>query len=182
MVHWVVMRRTLLWMCLSGLVVACASRAVTPSSAPHKIGPMPGALAPNASFVNHQGETVEIGEMQGDVVLLNFWATWCGPCVEEMPSLQALHERFEPKGLRIAAVSVDQTSDVGFKFARDQQLTMEILHDPGAKGAAVFQVRSIPLTFLIDRAGKVTSRVRGAGDWESAEMISLVQRALDGES
>ena len=128
MVHWSAMRRTLLWVCLSGLFVACAPRAVP--SGTYKIGPAPGAMAPNATLLNPNGKSVQIGEMQGDVVLLNFWATWCVPCVEEMPSLQALHERFKPKGLRIAAVSVDQTSDVGFKFAADQELTMEILHDP----------------------------------------------------
>lgn len=121
-----------------------------------------------------------IADYKGDVVLLNIWATWCGPCRVEMPSMQRLEERLGPKGLRIVAVSVD---DPGFEraineFAEELKLSFEILHDPAKRIERQYQTTGVPETFIIGRDGRVRRRVIGQDNWDSPANVAFLERLL----
>jgi thiol-disulfide isomerase/thioredoxin len=119
-------------------------------------------------------------EYRGQVVLVNVWATWCGPCRVEMPSIQRLHQALGPEGLKIVAVAVD---DVGNEqkirdFVAGMQLTFDVLHEPSGKIERDWQAEGIPSTYLIDRAGTVRRFVRGATEWDDSSTVRFVRTLL----
>jgi peroxiredoxin len=124
-----------------------------------------------------------LDDYRGSVVLLNIWATWCRPCRAEMPSIERLHEAYASRGLRIIAVSVD---DTGMEpqirsFAKELGLTFEILHDTAGQTGAVsraFQTSGYPETVIIGRDGIIRKRLLGAHDWNSEENRALIERLL----
>jgi peroxiredoxin len=119
-------------------------------------------------------------DYRGKVVLLNVWATWCGPCVVEMPTIQRLHEAFAGTDLAIVAVSVDQpnTEDAIRAFVREHGLTFDILHDPESDISRAYQVTGYPATFVIGRDGVIRKKVIGAADWSSEGNRALVRQLL----
>ena len=112
-----------------------------------------------------------LADYEGEVVVLNIWATWCGPCRVEMPSIEALHRTLGPKGLKIVAVSIDDAgSEAAIReFATEYGLTFEILHDPSGKIRALYQTTGVPETFVIGRDGVIRRKVIAADDWNSAD-------------
>ena len=121
-----------------------------------------------------------IADYEGEVVLLNIWATWCGPCRIEMPSMQRLEETLGPKGLRIVAVSVDvpgMESSIN-EFAEELKLSFEILHDPTMEIQQIYQTTGVPETFIIGRDGRVRRRVIGQDDWSSPANVAFLERLL----
>jgi peroxiredoxin len=121
-----------------------------------------------------------LADYQGQVVLLNVWATWCAPCRDEMPSMQALHESYGASGLRIVAVSVDSPGDEQKirDFARQFGLTFEILHDPSGEIQRIYQTTGVPESFLIGPDGVIRKKVIGAVDWHAAPTRALVASLL----
>jgi len=121
-----------------------------------------------------------LADFQGNVVLLNVWATWCGPCRQEMPSLERLHREFGDKGLRIVAVSVDEAvSGSGVRdFARELGVTFEILHDSLRAIDRTYQLTGYPATFIIDRDGIIRRKHLGAFDWDSYPSRALIASLL----
>lgn len=121
-----------------------------------------------------------IDDYAGEVVLLNIWATWCGPCRIEMPSMERLEKRLGPKGLKIVAVSVD---DPGMEqrmsaFAEELGLTFEILHDAPGRIRQTYQTTGVPETFIIGRDGLIRRRIIGADDWSSDANVAFLERLL----
>ncbi len=116
----------------------------------------------------------------GEVILLNIWATWCGPCRVEMPSMQRLEETLGPKGLRIVAVSVDVAGmETRIReFAEEFELGFEILHDAPGRIQQQYQTTGVPETFIIGRDGKLRRRVIGADDWSSPANVAFLERLL----
>jgi peroxiredoxin len=113
----------------------------------------------NPEFTLHDLQGVEwtFKELRGKVVLVNFWATWCPPCRKEMPDMQALYERFSPRGLVILAIS-DETPEKVEPFIAAKKYTYSILLDPGRKVQQLFSVNGIPKSFLYDRDGKLVTQ------------------------
>ena len=103
--------------------------------------------------------------------MLNIWATWCGPCRIEMPSIQALQQSLGPKGLKIVAVSVDDpgSEEAIRDFAKEYGLTFEILHDPTGKIQKAYQTTGVPETFVIGRDGVIRRKVIAADNWNSLD-------------
>ena len=101
------------------------------------------------------GDTVSLESLQGQVVLLNLWATWCAPCRSETPYLQSLSEEYGPEGLEIVGISMDtgDAADQVAMFVEEYGVTYTILHDPKMLGMEIYQVLGLPATFLIDREG-----------------------------
>lgn len=128
-----------------------------------------GATAPNLEAKTLDGAPVSLASLAGSPVLLNVWATWCHPCREEIPVLEALHRRYEPKGLRIVGVTIDDAGagpDIR-SFADEFGVTYAIWHDADQRVMPAFNVIGVPTTFLIGRGGKVLWRKTGevkAGD------------------
>lgn len=114
----------------------------------------------------------------GSVVLLNFWATWCGPCRAEMPSMQRLQDSLGAKGLRIVAVDLAEGADLAAPFVRELRLTFDVLLDLSGAVGGEYGVRALPTTYLIDRSGTVLAGKAGAQEWDTPEVKRFLERVL----
>ena len=138
-----------------------------------------GEPAPNFQLRDLNGHLITLSDLRGKVVLLNFWATWCGPCRVEMPAMEQLYRMFQRKDFEILAVSTDaQGAAITRPFQQENRLTFPILHDPDYRVGLSYGARSLPMTFLIDRQGVIRHQVFGARDWETPEAQQLVQMLM----
>jgi peroxiredoxin len=161
-----------------GVVAALSLLLLTPSRRGSK-DDAPPAPDFRAQTLDGSGRSKTLQDYQGELVLLNVWATWCPPCLQEMPSLQQLYERLSGRGLRVVAVSIDDPGSEGTinEFVRDQRLTFEVLHDPTAAIMRSYGMVGVPETFLISRDGRILFR-RFAADWMSDANRAAVEAAL----
>ena len=136
-----------------------------------KVGYEIGNIIPDFSITDLNGKSKSIKEFRGKTVMLNFWATWCPPCRAEMPSMEKLWNKSKNKNFVIIAVSVDQspTSKVA-EFIKTNKYTFPVFHDANGKLAAMFLIRSIPTTYIVDKSGVILSKTRGAEDWSKLEL------------
>jgi peroxiredoxin len=135
--------------------------------------------APEFSVAGLRGERLALGALRGKVVFLNFWATWCPPCKEEMPSMERLYRRYRDRGLTMLAISID--SDNGRRvadFVKRLGLTFLIGLDPKLEVANTYAVRALPSTFLIDRNGKTSAIALGPRDWDGTAAHAVVESLL----
>lgn len=126
------------------------------------------------------GNMHKLSDYKGKVVFLNFWATWCKPCEEEMPSMQALYDNLSSFPFVIVAVSVDNDSPENVeKFVKKYGLTFPVLHDRRGKVKETYKTTGVPETFIIDQNGVIAEKVRGPRDWTepsaSKILMELVQ-------
>lgn len=138
-----------------------------------------GAKAPNFSLEDLRGKKSELKHYRGKVVFLNFWATWCGPCKEEMPSMEELCKRFKDKDFVFLAVSVDYEGVKPVKdFIDKHRYTFPVLIDPKCETLDLFEVKGIPTTFLIDKKGIIVGKAIGPKDWQKTEVVSIINLLL----
>lgn len=138
-----------------------------------------GEPAPNFRLRDLNGHMVSLSDLRGKVVLLNFWATWCGPCRVEMPAMEELYRTFSRNDFEILAVSTDaQGASVTRPFQQENHLTFPILHDADYRVGLTYGARSLPMTFMVDRQGIVRHQIFGARDWGAAEAHQLVQMLM----
>jgi cytochrome c biogenesis protein CcmG, thiol:disulfide interchange protein DsbE len=141
-----------------------------------------GSQAPdfNASTLGAAPATYHMTKYRGDVVLLNVWATWCPPCVVEMPSIEHLYHDYGPQGLKVVAISIDDagTDSTIRAFARDHGLTFEILHDPTGAIEKDYQTTGVPETFVIGKDGVIRKKIIGANDWNDQGDRALIAQLL----
>jgi peroxiredoxin len=126
-----------------------------------------GQIAPDFT-VSDGAATVHLADYRGRVVLLNFWATWCAPCIEEMPSLLALHH--EQPDLAIIAVSIDEDPGAYSRFIARHQVDLITVRDPAQKAAQLYHTEMWPESYVIDRRGVIRRKFIGAQDWTSPEI------------
>lgn len=112
-----------------------------------------GRPAPLFSLTDAEGRGVALADLRGEVVLVNFWATWCAPCLAEMPELDELAREYAPQGFRVLAVNVREDADSVRRFADELQLDLPLLVDPDGETYKAFRVYGLPTNFLIDREG-----------------------------
>lgn len=136
--------------------------------------------APTTAFARADGSTLTLAAFQGRVVLLNFWATWCAPCVSEMPSLDRLQAALQDEGLAVVAVSEDFAGrDVVAPFFQRQNLAhLAIYLDGDGALAKEFGIGGLPTSFLIDREGRIVGGLEGAAEWDSEDAVALVRQYL----
>jgi peroxiredoxin len=120
-----------------------------------EVAPFVGAIPPEFSLFNLNGEEVSLSNFSGQPVVINFWATWCAPCRVEMPAIQSRFEKFKDQGLVVLAVDFDEPSDIVSDFRDELGLTFEILLDPGAEVQQLYRNRAYPTTFFIDPNGVI---------------------------
>ena len=122
--------------------------------------------APDFTLKSLQGKNLKLSEMSGNVVLLNFWASWCGPCRQEMPLLNDLHNKYEPLGFTVIGVNVEQETELARSFIANSPVDFPILLDSSNKVSQLYDVIAMPTTVLIDREGKMRYLHKGyqAGD------------------
>jgi len=175
------MRRLLIYMAVGAAVLAPLF-ASDPTAQLQRVGlqvPPPGLASVDFDLENTRGETVSLSSLKGKVVFLNFWATWCGPCREEMPSMQRLYEAYADKGLEILAVNLMEDSRSVERFARDFGLTFPMLLDTQGRVGSTYGARAIPTTYLIDREGYVIGAMAGSRDWFAGEVRELFDSLLE---
>ena len=126
-------------------------------------------------------ESLALEGLRGRVVLVNFWATWCKPCEDEMPSMQRLYKALEGERFELVAISVDDGSAELKAFQERLGLTFPILLDPDRKAARVYQSNKYPETYLIDAEGVRVARYVGPREWDAPEYEARIRRLLAGE-
>ncbi|HEY5622721.1 MAG TPA: TlpA disulfide reductase family protein [Gammaproteobacteria bacterium] len=111
--------------------------------------------APNFTLASRDGGAVSLADHAGDVVMVNFWATWCGPCREEMPHLESLHQRYRSLGFTLLGVNVEENSQDALDWLEEMPVSFPILFDPENRVSELYDVIAMPSTVLIDRQGMV---------------------------
>ena len=141
--------------------------------------PQEGYLAPRFTLRNLKGNLEGIDDHLGKVIIINFWATWCTPCVKEMPSFENLYRRFRSKGLTILAVSLDKNSPSKVQeFVDKHKLSFPVLLDTDGGAEKLYPSFTIPFTYVVDKKGRVVARVDGGKDWGSAKTFEAVENLL----
>jgi peroxiredoxin len=111
--------------------------------------------APDFTLPGDNGQAVSLSDLHGQVVMINFWASWCGPCRQEMPLLEQIHQRYEPLGFTLLGVNVEENSSDAKAFLKDRPVSFPILFDPDNGVSKLYDVVAMPSTVLIDRQGNV---------------------------
>jgi thiol-disulfide isomerase/thioredoxin len=168
----------------AGIVAFTALAACGRGDGPRVRPPEIGQPAPAYQTVSLAGDSVSLAQKRGRVVLLNVWATWCHPCRDEIPILQALHERYAPRGLDLVGVSVDAHGEEATirDFARDFKMTYPLWLDPDERVQSTFLAIGVPATFLIDREGVLRWRHVGPVRANDSTLVHALERALGGSA
>lgn len=125
------------------------------------------------------GSVVNLNGFKGKVLFLNFWATWCGPCRAEMPSMEALYVKYKERGLEILAVNcMEKETDV-LAFMKSGKLSFQAALDTNGKLSASYGIQAIPTTFLVDREGKIVVRLVGSINWDTPEIHAAIEELLN---
>lgn len=137
--------------------------------------PRIGSNAPDIT-VQDSDRTVKLSDYRGQVVVLNFWATWCPPCVEEMPSLVEMQRRMKAKGVTVIGVSVDVDQNAYHQFLKDHNVNMLTVRDPGQKSSSLYGTFKFPETYIIDRNGVMRRKFIGAVEWTSPDITDFLAK------
>lgn len=162
-------------------VSSCKPSPSTSGATPiaNEEAPRIGYYAPNFRLPTLNGGEMSMAGLGGKVVFLNFWATWCGPCRAEMPSMEALYRDFKKDGLEILAISSDLEGAPAVKpFVGEMNLSYPILLDPDFRVDDKYLIQSVPTTVIVDRNGVITHRIVGARNWNSPESRELIEKLL----
>lgn len=137
-----------------------------------------GSEAPDFAAIDiASGDSVRLSDYEGEVVLLNLWATWCAPCRQEMPSMERLYHELGPEGLKIVAVSVDPTRRVVHEFVDEFGLTFDILHDQSQRVDVTYQTTGLPESFVIDRHGIIVKKTYQM-EWDHPAQVAFLRGLL----
>jgi len=139
-----------------------------------------GKEAPDFNLPNLEDKTVKPSDYRGKVVFLNFWATWCKPCREEMPSMEVLYKNFEKDGLVILAVSIDRVTtkkDIP-PFVKGLSLTFPVLVDSWGQTDKRYKLMGVPETYIIDQEGILREKVIGPRDWTVLDNLKVITGLL----
>lgn len=141
--------------------------------------PRQGYRAPDWTLETMDGDTITLSALQGQAVVINFWATWCPPCRAEMPAIEAVYAAYRDQGLQVLAVNMQEGADDVAAFVAEQDLHFPVLLDAGGQVARSYRVTSIPTTFFIDRSGVIREVIAG-GPLSEAVIESHVRALLEG--
>jgi peroxiredoxin len=136
---------------LIAIGAACVALAMQAHAAP----PLAKSPAPDFALRSLDDANIRLSEYLGQVVLINFWATWCGPCRQEMPQLEVLHTKYQRAGLVLLGINIDEERDEAIEMARTLRVSYPILFDERKDVSRAYQVGTMPLTVLVDREGVV---------------------------
>lgn len=139
--------------------------------------------APDFTLPSLNSKKVSLKDFRGKYIFLNFWATWCGPCIDEMPSMERVYQKFKSKkNFEMLAVSIDKGgAEVVEKFKAENKFTFTVLLDRDSEVAGAYGVMGIPSTYLIDPQGFVINRAVGARDWGTKESMEYFEKMLGGK-
>jgi len=151
---------------------------VTGAAAEAQIKRWSGNGTPGLARPDLAGRTVDLKDLRGRVVLVNFWATWCDPCREEMPSFERLRAKLDGKPFEVITVNYGEGVAKINEFMRRHRLSLTVLLDPDKEAAAAWKAGGLPMTFLVDAQGKVRYSAFGECDWSVGEPLRIVENLL----
>ncbi len=134
--------------------------------------------APEFELKGPAGKPLSLSELKGKVVFVNFWATWCLPCIEEMPALEKLHQELQKDGLVILAVNFQEGSARVKEFFTEHNLTFTPLLDRDGKVTERYQAWALPASVIINKRGEIAARAVGSKNWDSDEALQLFRKLL----
>ena len=184
MVRWSRIAAVLLPLVLAGAGTAAEDGAVSVERP--RLGEFipnsPPIPAPTISVVDLAGNTVSLSDFAGRLVLINFWATWCEPCLREMPSLERMQSRLGDQ-ITVVAISEDRGGSKTVEpFINKLGLkSFKTYLDPKSDAGRAFKVAGLPTSFLIDREGRVLGRIEGAAEWDSPKLLGVLKSFLGGD-
>jgi cytochrome c biogenesis protein CcmG, thiol:disulfide interchange protein DsbE len=159
---------------LSALTALACNRQENPSGA-NKSGAAQNKPAQDITLKSINGTEVKLSDLKGKVVMLNFWATWCPPCKEEIPSMMSLNKQMEGKPFQMLAVSIDEGGKADVEaFYKKTGFMLPTYIDQDRKAAAVYGVTGVPETYIIDTKGVIVKKVIGPLKWDGAEVLSFL--------
>jgi thiol-disulfide isomerase/thioredoxin len=151
---------------------------VTGAAAEAQIKRWSGSETPALAQPDLAGRTVDLKDLRGRVVLVNFWATWCDPCREEMPSFERLRAKLEGKPFEVITVNYGEAVAKINEFMRRQNLSLTVLLDPDKEAAGAWNAGGLPMTFLVDAQGNVRYSAFGECDWSVGEPLRIVENLI----
>ncbi|MGH1430806.1 MAG: TlpA family protein disulfide reductase [Neptuniibacter sp.] len=133
------------------------------------------------SLVDVEEQPISLESFKGKVILLNFWATWCPPCIKEMPSMERLRNQLTGKPFEVVAINVGEspTTVSSFMLELDTELTFPILLDQDAKSFGQLGLRGLPMTLILDHEGNIIEKVLGGRDWDDKKSVDLIMQEVD---
>jgi cytochrome c biogenesis protein CcmG, thiol:disulfide interchange protein DsbE len=137
-----------------------------------------GDQAPDFQITTDSGKVVKLNDFGGKILVLNFWATWCPPCIQEMPSLNQFADAMKDKGVVVLGVSIDRNQATYKRFVQENRLSFVTANDPEAGIAADYGTFKWPETYIIDTKGKVLEKHIGPKDWMSPEILNPIKALL----
>ena len=137
-----------------------------------------GDNAPDFLVVTESGKKLNVKDFGGKVLILNFWASWCGPCVEEAPSLDAFNRAMAPQGVVVLGVSIDRNEKMYKRFLKDYNISFETSRDPDWEVNTRYGTFIFPETYIIDKSGKVREKIIAAQNWMDPKFIARVKALL----
>ncbi|WNM59807.1 TlpA disulfide reductase family protein [Candidatus Nitrospira allomarina] len=165
---------------LASGVLGMALALGNPSSSPYTLSRFNTAQTlPPFQLRTLQGTSIHSNELKGRVFILNFWATWCGPCKEEMPSLERLRQKFPPDQLAILAVTTDIPPREIKIFWQKLNLHFDVLLDEQEELSQALMVRNLPTTVIVDTHGHLSQRIMGPREWDSPESLAYIHNLLN---
>lgn len=169
---------------LAGLTLAFAlfstCAAVAEAHAAPALTPWSGGATPPLALKDVEGAAHDLNLYKGKVVLINFWATWCEPCRQEMPSIQRLRDRFAGKPFAVLAINVDEPDARVRHFLEQTRLDLPVLMDRNKTATRGWGVRVMPTTFIVGPDGRIRYRLMGDTDWSADSVAGVVSRLLNG--
>ena len=164
---------------LIAAALAALAAAFAPASwAAETLTPVEGApAAPDFNLPDMDGDALRLSDLRGKVVIVNFWATWCPPCREEMPSMQRAWEQIRAEGILMLGINVGEDEDTIFQFTADYPVDFPLLLDADSSVTGRWPVRGLPTTFVVDPAGRLVYQAIGSREWDDPDLLAKV-RAL----
>ena len=135
--------------------------------------------APQFTLPTLEGGKVALNEFRGKLLMLNFWASWCVSCREEMPAMERLYQKYKDQGFVILGVNIKDEKKSAISFVKELKITFPIAFDPKGEVGLVYGAWGIPTTYLIDANGLALARVVGSADWYSPGARELIEKILD---
>lgn len=139
----------------------------------------PTLTAQNFTLKSHSGKNIKLSELRGQVVMLNFWASWCGTCIQQLPILNKLHHQYEKKGFTVLAINIDESTRKAISITKKQKLKFPVLFDTFNHVSRYYSVSSIPVSILIDRDGNIRHSLNATKVSQQKKTGQLIEELLN---